>query len=447
MATIYQFLKGNLISPWFYRLSQAIEKRDVSSKLKLFSTECQWPFSERKEMNKQALIDMLEYAGKHVPYYRDLYKEIEFDPQQIKKDFKYFYNLPYLTKDIVREQGERLLADGWQYKKQHPMKTGGSTGKSVIIYYGQEDADWSSAVTIYSRASIGKKHSLFEMHFASRFPEKFSTKARLKEFAKTFAMNRYNVFFDALNEKSLEAIWKQIKKKKPYLLHAHPSTIYALALYVGKKYGPSKAFTVFESSGELLDKNKRKVIAENLQCQVVDRYGLAEFGVVAYQTSKESIEMEVYDTLVFPEMRKLNGEAQTPEIVLTGLKNAMMPLIRYRTGDRGQLEERDDGYKLKDMTGRIHDLISIGGVDYPTHYIQDLLDRIGGVEEFQLVLQTDAPILLKLVLEPRANAEDIKQRVTVWWKGDVDIEVVSNEDLIRVGWREKFRYVVEQHHQ
>jgi phenylacetate-CoA ligase len=149
-------------------------------------------------------------------------------------------------------------------------------------------------------------------------------------------------------------------------------------------------------------------------------------------------------TLVFPEISKFSNEVPTPEIVLTGLKNTMMPLIRYRTGDRGQLEERGDGYKLNNMTGRIHDLIPIAGVDYPTHYIQDLLDRIGGIEEFQVVLRTEKPILLMLVLESWANVDEIKLSVVAWWKGDVEIQVVGTEDLIRIGWRDKFRYVVNE---
>lgn len=444
MATIYQYLKGKLISPWVYRLSQRVEDRDVSGKLRLLEAECRSPFAERKETNRDLLVNMLEFAGENVPYYRDLFNDIDFDPQEIKKDFKYFYNLPYLTKDIVREQGERMLADGWQNEKQHHMKTGGSTGKSAIIYYGQEDADWSSAVTLYSRASIGKRHSMFEMHFASRFPDVFPLKARLKEFAKCFSMNRYNVFFDALDDSGLEEIWKTVKAKKPYLVHAHPSTLYALAMYVGRVYGPSKAFEVFESSGELLDANKRSVISKNLKCRVVDRYGLAEFGVVAYQVNDSDLGMSVHDTVVFPEMRKLDGEKESPEIVMTSLKNTMMPLIRYRSGDRGELIEGEDGYFLTNMTGRIHDLVPIGSVNYPTHYIQDLLDRISGVEEFQVLLRDKEPVRLNLVLESWANADELKGRISEWWKGDVEIHIIRNDELLRVGWRDKFRYVIDQ---
>ena len=444
MATIYQALKGRVISPLLYQMAQIFENRHISEKYQKISEEYRVPFSERKEINRQSLIDMLEFAGKNVPYYRDLFEEIDFDPQEMKTDFTYFYQLPYLTKDIIREQGERMLADGWQAKKQHHMKTGGSSGKSAIIYYGQDDADLSSAVTLYSRNSIGKKHSMFEMHFASRFPEKFPLKARAKEYFKCFSMNRYNVFFDSLSDEGLEDIWRQIKRKKPYLVHAHPSTIYALAQYVGQTYGPQKVFEVFESSGELLDSNKREAIAKNLQCKVVDRYGLAEFGVVAYQKNNDAIEMAVYDTVVFPEMRKLDGETETPEIVMTGLKNNMMPLIRYRTGDRAELEERDEGYILKNMTGRIHDLVEINGENFPTHYIQDVLDRAGGIQEFQLVIRSGQVALLKLVLEPWAVADNIEASLLKWWKGGVEIDFVENVDLERVGWREKFRHVVEE---
>ena len=96
-------------------------------------------------------------------------------------------------------------------------------------------------------------------------------------------MNRNNVFFDRVDDEGLEEILGSLKRRKPYLIHAHPSTIYALACYVERKGIKEHFFDVFESSGEMLQAYMRNRIERVFQCKAINRYGLAEFGVIAYQ--------------------------------------------------------------------------------------------------------------------------------------------------------------------
>ncbi len=96
---------------------------------------------------------------------------------------------------------------------------------------------------------------------------------------------------------------------------------------------------------------------------------------------------------------------------------------------------------LRDVVGRIHDVVRIGGRSYPTHYLQDLLDRIGGVAEFQ-VEQKNGRLLLRLVAEGSAPREEIARRVRSWWGGDVETEFTGFEGLKRFGRQAKFRYLV-----
>ena len=227
------------------------------------------------------------------------------------------------------------------------------------------------------------------------------------------------------------------------MVHAHPSTIYALALWAKKNDKSKRIFNVFESSGELLDAKKRAVISDVLQCKVVDRYGLAEFGVVAYQLD-DNENLQVFDSFVYPEAKVFDSEAQAPELVFTGLTNYFMPLIRYRTGDRGEVVESQQGMFISNIAGRIHDLVVINNVQYPTHYVQDVLDRIGGVQEFQIINSDNSKMKLSLVPEAAANHEEIIIKVKNYWGDAFDVVFVDYADLVTVGWRDKFRYVVNQ---
>lgn len=433
-------LTGLLSAYVAYPIAEHLEKRDVRSKFRAIQQYYKEDFAQRKRIAQQRLESTLLFAQAKVPYYRDLFKTINFDPQRVSQDIAYLNDLPYLTKDIIREQGERMLSRSLDGYRHHACKTGGSTGLSSVIHYDQTAADYSAAVTLFCRDTIGKSKRKDELHFACRFPDVPIEKGWTKEDWKCLAMNRSNIFFDRLDEVGLEEIWQTLQHRNPYLVHGHPSTIYALACYVERQYGTAKAFTVFEPSGELLESYMRDTIARVLQCRVVNRYGLAEFGVMAYQLDEARDALQILDSEGWPETVVVETES---ELVLTGFRNQLMPLIRYRTGDLGVLQELDEGFFLTDIVGRVHDMVKINGIDHATHHIQDILDhRVGGIQEFQIDIRHAKPVL-RIVPEPEANLEEITQKVVQHWQQAFDLEFVGHDDFVRVGRHAKFRHVVQ----
>ncbi|KVC82125.1 CoF synthetase [Burkholderia ubonensis] len=438
----FRSLKGIAGGYIAYPIAERREKRSVRPKIEELRRHYRLPMPERRRIAIDRLADTLAFAGANVPYYQDLFKAIAFDPAKIRVDPRYIEALPYLTKDIIREQGARMMSLPLEQVRHHVCKTGGSTGLSCTIYYDQVGADYSSAVTFYARERIGKLRHRSELHFACRFPDHVVPQWPSREDFKCFAMNRSNIFFDRIDDQGLEEMWQTLKRRKPYLAHSHPSTMYALACYVQRKYGGGNAFNVFESSGELLEAHVREVIASALRCRVVDRYGLAELGVMAYELDGQDGGFQILESEGWPESRA-TGEAESSyELVFTGFRNRLMPLVRYRTGDMARVQETEQGFFLTDVVGRIHDVVPINGVAHPTHHIQDMLDhRVGGIQEFQIDLRTTPPTL-RIVLEPWANADETTWKLRQYWQDAFTISYVGHDDFIRVGSRAKFRHVV-----
>lgn len=433
-----RLLKGIVSANVAYPFAQRFEKRDVSSKLKELRSHYRLSLSERLSLARKRLAEMVAYAGHEVPYYQDLFKASKFDPENLKKDVSYLNDLPLLTKDIIREQGERLLSRSLDGIRHHACKTGGSTGLSAVVYYDQPAADYSSAVTLFCRETVGNTKRQPELHFACRFPDVDYSEWPIREDFKGFAMNRSNIFFDRLDDIGLEEIWQTLLLRRPYMVHGHPSTIYALACYIERVKSQTKAFEVFEPSGELLEPYQREKIAAVFQCRVVNRYGLAELGVMAYELDGVP-GMRVLESEGWPE--SISSE-QGPQLVFTGFRNRLMPLIRYQTGDLAEVDLGDKGFVLKNVVGRIHDVVTLDGVEYATHTIQDMLDhRIGGIQEFQINVRNGKP-LLKLVPEHHANPENISAKVKHYWGDAFELQFVGHEDFIRVGRHAKFRHVV-----
>lgn len=435
----FRQIKGLLSAYVAYPFAERLEKRIIRPKVLELRKYYQLPFEERLSKSRNSLADMMVFAGQNVPYYKDLFAQLRFNPEKVRRDTSYLNELPYLTKDIIHEQGNRLLSRSLEDLRHYACKTGGSTGVSAVIQYDQEAADYSAAVTLYIRERIGKKKSKSELHFACHFPDVVESKWFSRENLKCFAMNRSNIFFDRIDNEGLEEIWRKLSRCRPFLVHAHPSTIYALASYVENKYSSGNAFDVFESSGELLQPYMREKISKILNCRVVDRYGLAEFGVMAYEIKNEASGLQILESEGWPESRSIDDGH---EIVFTGFRNRLMPLIRYATGDLGKVEQRKDNFVIKNLVGRIHDVVPINGVPHATHHIMDMLDhRVGGISEFQIDLRGSRPVL-RIVKEQKSDPIHITSKIDAYWPDAFIIEFANYDDLIRVGHRAKFRHVV-----
>ena len=553
-----------------YPVIEKYQKRDISSKFKYFVDFEEKKGTYRDKASQKKLFTILKEAGEFVPYYKKLFKDFNFKAEDILEDISALEKLPYLTKEIIQREGINLIDTRYKNLPLHERKTGGSTGTSTLIYYSQEALDWTASSNQYAISWTGKRRHFRESHLSSEFPETFPLRDRVKEYIKCKALNRTNITTHSFDDVDMEEMFIKIKKAKVYYLEGHPSTLYALAMYLKKSKPKFKKplFNVFESTGEVLDSIKRKAIEEYIGCKVYDMYRNAEFGVVAHETSTSKHSLKVIDFMVYPEILDLKqvdkehslkrdkdgnitisptlklekiwknrmdlqqvypygltvqsvdlwkwwinygfkeygeksrlpnelaylsidknvinflieiiwsdridlqetfkevcqnstqfikwwkesgiheyieieeNDNKYKELVLTTLTNNAMPLIRYRTGDLIEsLEKKEDGFYISNIQGRLHDLITIDDKTYPTHYIQDLLDRVGGIIEFQVEI-TDNKTILFLVVPDKTQEDRIKQKLESWWK-NIEIRFIELYELKKVGWRDKFRYVID----
>jgi phenylacetate-CoA ligase len=424
-----------------YPLAERMERRDVRSKVRELEAFYRMDAEQRHAASLARTVEMLSFAGAEVPYYRDLFARLAFDPQRVAEDPRRLGDLPLLTKDIIAEQGERMLSRPLSGERTYACKSGGSTGRSVVIHYDQQANDYSSAVTAYARSRIGAARHRPALHFAARFADLVPEKWPTRETFKTLAMNRSNIFFDSLDGESIETILWTIKRRRPYLVHGHPSTLAAIARHVLDHGRQIRCFNVFESSGELLQPRQRADIAAAFGCRIIDRYGLSELGVLAYQFDPPAPHLELLESECWAE--SVPGEDGGDRLVVTGLRNRLMPLIRYETGDLATVTRDRDGIRVDKLLGRIHDVVPINGLPFLTHHVQDVLDhRVQGVREFQIDLRATPPIL-RIAAEPAADHAVIAERIEGFWPGAFAVEFVQYEGMPRVGRTAKFRRVID----
>ncbi len=438
----YSFLFGVCAAHVFYPLAERATKRCISPKTAILRQEQALSFAERKKLAVSRLIRTLMHAKHTVPYYKDLFSSINFMPEKIESDVAYLEEIPYLTKDILREQGKRLISETYLDRIAREQKTGSSTGLAATIYYDQEGLDWTAAQNILMLQWGGKRRYHREAHLSTRFAE-LPTEAIRFETKKCLAMNRQNIYTDGFSDAAQEQLLKDLKHARAIVVQGHPSSLFALARYLNKQNRKAFGlFDIFVSTGEMITPKQRELIEQIFGVQVANRYGACEFGVMAQErTDGPKGQLMVSDSLVWPEIR-LGKEALIGELVFTNLRNLAMPLIRYQTGDLGQLEEREDGWWISELTGRVHDSVTIGGTLYPTHYIQDILDRCGPIADFQILTKDNTAVEMRLVT-PQEHWEFVQQAVANYFPS-LPLKRIRPEDLVFVGIRGKFSYLVRE---
>jgi phenylacetate-CoA ligase len=149
---------------------------------------------------------------------------------------------------------------------------------------------------------------------------------------------------------------------------------------------------VFQSSG-LLDESSRHFLHSILRARIVDIYGSAEAGCIAWECAT-CPGYHVNSDLVIVEL--LDDGKPVPagregEVVITNLNAYAMPFIRYRQGDVGCWSEEGPqcgrGLPLmRVVEGRLGDFITLpSGKKLSPHHFFIALDTAVGIARWQLV--------------------------------------------------------------
>jgi phenylacetate-CoA ligase len=87
-----------------------------------------------------------------------------------------------------------------------------------------------------------------------------------------------------------------------------------------------------------LTKSLKQQLEEKFSCPVIDWYSLNETGPIGYTCSENNGYHVIPDDLFIEILNPDGTPAQRGEVVVTGGRNPFLPLLRYRTGDWGELD-------------------------------------------------------------------------------------------------------------
>lgn len=444
-------LQTSLVAKILFPLQEKLKKHDTVAIRQAMDSSQWWTAEKLGEFQLERLRAFLTKVGTHVPYYRDCFKNLSFDPQKITS-LANLQKLPLLTKSIIRTEGDRMKSDIAQGLAR--FNTGGSSGEPLIFFIGTERVSHDVAAkwraTRWWDVDIGDTEIVV---WGS--PIELGTQDRVRAIRDKLMRTELMPAFQ-MNDTNLDQFVARIRERRPKMLFGYPSAINHIATHAQRRGIPLNDLgvkVVFCTSERLYD-HQREAISNAFACRVANGYGGRDAGFIAHECPAGSMHITAEDIIVeiVDEQGNVQPAGISGEIVVTHMATSDFPFIRYRTGDIGMLGNPPCSCGrglplLKEIQGRSTDFViaSDGTVMHGLALIYILRD-LPAVRTFKIIQESLNLTRVQVVANPSFGITDettIREGLQARLGNDVeiDIQLLAEIPPEKSG---KHRYVVSQ---
>jgi phenylacetate-CoA ligase len=303
--------------------------------------------TEYRNLNRCFSVDELEHIIlqfiSDVPYYNYRYKDIADGEFDIKK-------YPILTKDDILGHEREFLSKKYNPRFCFNTETGGSSGKSLSLFYSLNTLKRKDALPDSLFAIFGKKLNVAMLRGTK------PSNGKLFE-----VVNKHLVLLSSysLTPSTIDDYLDVLKNRNIECVHAYPSSITILAKLIKDKYTSVNLPNlkgIFASS-EIFSKEDQRLVRDAFGgVDIIDYYSMSELCCAAYSLNGSNYMfnnrfgyVEFVDT-----EEKTDAGNKVARIVATSVMNSTMPFIRYDTGDMAEI---DNNGNVVSIIGRTSDFI------------------------------------------------------------------------------------------
>lgn len=314
--------------------------------------------------DRQRVGCALAHAMAAVPAYRDR-RPAGLDVAAVTADYASFASgVPVLEKLTVRDEGGRLIADGYDRDDLHVEMTSGTEGRPIKCYMDRTER-LKAAVDLWKRRrwwvrDLAPRDPCVRF-YAFRPSGDDSTPLVTDRVLKL--RNEIHVPLFDMSEERLVRHWADIVAFAPRWMHGPSTAICTLARAVRDRGLSPTTFELVELNGETVTADQAELVEGVFGCPVSNNYGCRELWTLAY--SCRAGVLHAVDSSVFVEAIP-DTTAGHDELVVTSLRNRAWPLIRYRIGDIGAVVDASGcacgvggAWALKLERGRRADFFSL----------------------------------------------------------------------------------------
>lgn len=372
-----------------------------------------------KDRQQQKLRQIITYASANVPFYQGLFREKRIDPSSIKTS-EDLTKLPIVTRKDLLKNFRKMFVPGLSGRGDL-LTSSGSSGPAVSCYVDQVTIHESIATLLLFNLWASWLPGMTTLQIMRTRPERISQQVYWRLMRTSF-LNSLDI-----RNSTAKSFANLIASANPSLIISYPSLLGMIARHTDS---PPPSLRGVVVGSETVTPNVARDIERGFARRVFNRYGLSEFGGVLMQDCVLHQGLHLNSELAVVEVLDSNdeqvGESERGRLVITGLRNFVMPLIRYDVGDIGIVGGEcacARGFPvISDIVGRTSDIVVAKNGDEISSFL--LLNAIHYYEyfpefirEFQFVEMSPGKLGLRIVptkrfLENRTrNAAYIEQRL------------------------------------
>jgi phenylacetate-CoA ligase len=398
----------------------------VYSRLRFYLKSQYWdrPTIERYQLRN--VQNILLHAGANIPYYRDLFRSIRFDPRKFKS-LADLPHIPLLEKENIRKDPERFLVDHRNSIRGYWQQTTGSTGTPLRLFIDRNGHINKYAATL--RAYHWAGYSPGKRAFLLVDPDHLG-----KDYGYRLLSN--SLIFDSrrVTRENVQRFYRLLKRFNPRYFVGYGRAFLHLYKHLeelGLEIPVPRSLVHY---GENLRENDRLKLEEVYRTKVYDFYSHREDTVIA--ADPEPGKKYLMEDFFYPEILDQDGRVipeGTGELVGTGFYNYTMPLIRYRTSDMVTLKGYNGSGRHKftmveGIEGRKNDkIITPGGREL--YFVGDPLFDISGIIASQFIQEKIDHVNIKLLVDKEFSTGSI-ERIKRNYEAFIDEQMVFDVEIV-----------------
>jgi phenylacetate-CoA ligase len=378
------YLREAFINLYGYKLSRNRFNKDFKTFYEDILSHLNQNQKLLHELKLNSLIRIFSIANQ-TKYYNRIFNEFEIKLNYIDS-FDVLQKIPFLTKEIIRNNFEDLKVPNVKVKTFSIHHTSGTTGPKFEFLLPNKLKTFQTIAFHYRLY-----HTLGIQPFDKRVTiggRRFTNKAPF--YSHNYFENQLLISSHHINEKTINSLLNAISKFKPVYMQGHPNSFLKIAKFILENdITPKFATKGIFTTGETLLNEHRHLIEKAFGCKLLQQYGSGENVVSAYEDISQDYYLEDMEKGHIELVKNKQG---LYEIVGTSFLNDVMPFIRYKMNDFAQpapINYKKTGLPIafSKVIGRTDDIIK----NYKNEEILPVTirmlmkDYIEVMEEFQFV--------------------------------------------------------------
>jgi len=346
-----------------------------------------------EEFKFNAIYKLLNNVCKHIPYYKNLFWEYDFDTSKFQS-LEDLQKLPSLSKETILKSPHDFLSATHSLRGLE-LSTSGTSGNPFKTFSSRNQ--W-----IVEQASIWRHWDWANYKFRDKMaiirsysPREGEPITKLNKLKNWLYISPYH-----LSENNVINILKILQNWKPKYLRGYPSSLYVLALIAKNNKIKINSLKGAFTASEVLTEEYRSVIEDAFDIKVFDHYGQAEITAMMH-------ECDAHDGLHLLEDYSHNEFEDSDckeekRLIATNLFNFAMPLIRYETGDKVVLSNKKCSCgrtfpKVKKIIGRSDALLfHKEGYFIPSINFYSFFSKLTNISKFQIIQFSKKDVEIKI---------------------------------------------------